>query len=230
MQRTLLSEYFLTRGRCDGPIPPVTRRFTIASLSLMAWLVGCGSANAPLSTTPPVAAIETPTATAEAGPSASAAAAVPCTPGASGSDALTGFGAGFAAWSSHHQVDPRRADFFLPALNDGVDRYTSVMCTTAGRVIAYHLNFTPSISVAAAKHAFRAELPADAVLVYDIVQSGCEHIQYRSASLARGLAEGDPGGVADAAIILPDDPREEAAVGTLFIDARVRLNETPVTC
>jgi len=206
------------------------RRFSVASLWLMASLVGCGSWDAPLSTTPPPAAIDTPTTTAQASPSPSAAAAVPCTPGASASDALTGFGASFAAWSSHHQVDPNRADFFLPALNDGVDRYTSVMCTTAGRVITYHLNFTPSISVAAAKHAFRAELPADAILVYDTVQSGCEHIQYRSASLARGLAEGDPEGVADAAIILPDDPRQEAAVGTVFIDARVRLNETPVTC
>jgi hypothetical protein len=47
---------------------------------------------------------------------------------------------------------------------------------------------------------------------------------------ARGLAEGDPVGVADAAIMLPDDPRQQPAVRTVFIDARVCLNETPAAC
>jgi hypothetical protein len=207
---------------------------TLLGVVAFVGAVACGGqtspGDAPLSTTTSPAPVDTPTTPAEFSPSPWVATTVLCTPGTSASDALTGFGATFAAWSSHHQLDPNHADFFLPALNDGEDRYTSVLCTPAGRVIAYHLNFQPLITVVAAKQAFRSELPVDAVLVYDTVQSGCEHLQYRSASLARDLAGDDPGGVADAAIILPDDPRQQAAVGTVFIDARVGLNATPAAC
>ena len=206
----------------------MNRRF--APLLCLVWMVGCGDEQAPSSTPTPQAVVETPTPISQALPSPSAGATVPCTPRAGASDALTGYGATSAAWSSHHRADPNHADFFLPALNDGEDRYTSVMCTPAGRVIAYHLNFQPLITVAAARQAFRSELPPDAVLVYDTVDAGCEHIQYRSVSLAHGFADSDPAGVADAAIILPDDPRQPSAVGTVFIDARVGLHETPAGC
>ena len=191
-------------------------------------LLGCGGEPAP-------AAVPTTIPTAPAPPpSASTAsptpATTPCVAGGGATDTLTGFGASSAAWNAHHQADPQRPDFFLPALNDGLDRYTFVLCTRDARVAAYHLNFTPLITLAEARRAFRTELPPDAVLVYDTVGSGCEHIQYRSPALARALGDGDPDGVADATIILPANPQAQAAVGTIFIDASVRLNVMPAGC
>jgi hypothetical protein len=154
----------------------------------------------------------------------------PCLAQVTSEDPLTAFGATFAAWSAHHEVDPNRPDFFLPFLNDGVDRYTRVRCTGTGRVVGYYLNFAPPVTLEAGKRAFRAELPADAVLVYDTVDNGCAHIQYRSAALARALGAADPDGVADAAIILPYDPAQQSAVSTIFIDSQVPLTEKPTTC
>jgi hypothetical protein len=145
-------------------------------------------------------------------------------------DPLTGFGATLTAWNAHHQVDPTHPDFFVPFLNDGVDRYTQVRCTAAGRIIGSPLNFAPPITLAAGKRALRAELPADAILVYDTVQDGCAHIQYRSAALARALGQADPDGVADAAIILPSNPDQQPAVSTVFIDVKVALNTLPTVC
>ncbi|HEY2705570.1 MAG TPA: hypothetical protein VGL20_17955 [Candidatus Dormibacteraeota bacterium] len=126
-------------------------------------------------------------------------------------------------------MDPLRADFYLPYLNDGLDRYSHVLCTPAGRVISYRVNHIPPIGVSQTRAAFRSELPGDAVLVHDTVQFGCEHIQYRSAALARALAGDDPDGVVDGAIILPSDPVQGGVV-TLFIDATAPLNQLPAAC
>jgi hypothetical protein len=190
-------------------------------------LVACGGE--PVSD----AVVPTPSNSSATAPSPTATPTPTTTPcGAAGgtADPLTGFGASFAAWTAHHQADPQRPDFFLPALNDGLDRYTFVLCTQNGRVVAYHLNFTPLITLSEAKRAYRSELPWDAVLVYDTVNSGCEHIQYRSPALARAFGADDPDGVADAAIILPANPEAQAAVETIFIDTKVRLNVIPAAC
>jgi hypothetical protein len=190
----------------------------------------CG-ADAPQSAdTSPSTAVTASAPTASAIPTPSPATNVPCTAQDTSTDTLTAFGATFASWSTHHQADPGRPDFFLPYLNDGLDRYTRVVCTQGGRVVGYHLNFTPLISLSEGKRAFRGELPPDAILVYDTVASGCEHIQYRSAALAHAFRDADPDGAADAAIILSANPDQQAAVGTIFIDASVRLNVTPTGC
>jgi hypothetical protein len=196
---------------------------------VLVTVAGCGSAvpEGDANTHLPPA---TGAATTSGPASTSSPPGAPCLAQVTSDDPLTAFGATFAAWSAHHEVDPNRPDFFLPFLNDGVDRYTRVRCTGAGRVIGYYLNFAPPVTLEAGKRAFRAELPADAVLVYDTVDYGCAHIQYRSAALAGALGAADPDGVADAAIILPYDPAQQSAVSTVFIDAQVALTKKPTTC
>jgi hypothetical protein len=198
-------------------------------LGVLVTVAGCGSgvpqgdANTHLSPATGTATTSGPASTSPPGDTT-------CLAQVTSDDPLTGFGSTFAAWSAHHEVDPDRPDFFLPFLNDGVDRYTRVRCTAAGRVIGYYLNFAPPVTLEAGKRAFRAELPVDAVLVYDTVDDGCAHIQYRSAALARALGVADPDGVADAAIILPSNPAQQSAVSTVFIDARVALKKKPTMC
>lgn len=199
-------------------------------LPFVVTLTACGGDAPRSATSTPSTLVAAPTPTASAAPTPAPITNLPCTAQGTSTDALTGFGATFASWSTHHQADPGRPDFFLPYLNDGLDRYTRVVCTQRGRVVGYHLNFTPLIPLSEAKRAFHGELPPDAILVYDTVASGCEHIQYRSAALAHAFGDADPDGTADAAIILPAKPDQQAAVGTIFIDASVRLNATPTGC
>ena len=199
-------------------------------LLFVATLTGCGADATQSADRAPSIAVTAPAPTASTIPTPPRATNVPCTTQGTSTDTLTAFGATFGSWSTHHQVDPGRGDFFLPYLNDGLDRYTRVVCTHGGRVVGYHLNFTPLISLSEAKRAYRRELPPDAILIYDTVASGCEHIQYRSAALARAFGDADPDGAADAAIILPANPEQQAAVGTIFIDASVRVNATPTGC
>jgi hypothetical protein len=193
-------------------------------------VAGCGSDLSQTAAAPHSSVVTGAATTPAPSPTSSSAVTGPCTAQGTSEDPLTGLGATFAAWTAHHQVDPNRADFFLPFLNDGLDRYTQVLCTASGRIVAYHLNFIPPITLAAGRRALRGELPADAIVVYDTVRDGCQHIQYRSAALTRALGQADPDGVADATIILPSNPDQQLAVSTVFIDAKLALNVTPSRC
>ena len=121
-----------------------------------------------------------------AAPSASA-------PATTAGPVLTGFGATLARWKAAHTLDasvPAR-NAYLPRLagSDGEDTW-QVVTVAAGRVISYTLNVMSS-SLRSAEARARQELPADARLLWRHTFGGtCAQEQFKSATLAAALGDG----------------------------------------
>ncbi|MFN2568740.1 MAG: hypothetical protein ABR564_03960 [Candidatus Dormibacteria bacterium] len=145
-------------------------------------------------------------------------------------DALQAFGATIGAWRAHHEADPARIDAYLPPLNDMLDRYGSVACSPAGRVVRYRINFVPQVSLDEARAALAGELSPDAALVYERPGPTCEWRQYRSSTLTTLLGSADPDGVVNVDIGEELQHRGPPTVYAIFLDARTRLGTVPAGC
>jgi hypothetical protein len=160
-------------------VKPLTAASTLAAVLVLA---GCAGAN--------------PAAERSASPPSSpAASSSPATVAATTSGpALTGFGATLAQWKAAHTLDvsvPAR-NAYLPRVigdPDGSDTWQVVM-VAGGRVNSYTLNLTPT-SLRAAEARARQELPTDARVLWRRTSgSTCAQEQFRSATLAAALGDG----------------------------------------
>ena len=158
----------------------------------------------PLTTVSTVAAVLVLAGCAGADPAAEPSVSPPSSPAASSSPAavaattsgpvLTGFGATLAQWKAAHTLDvsvPAR-NAYLPRVvgdADGSDTWQVVM-VAGGRVNSYTLNLAP-ISLRAAEARARQELPPDARVLWRHTFGGtCAQEQFRSATLAAALGDG----------------------------------------
>ncbi len=157
---------------------PLTAASALAAVLVLA---GCAGAN--------------PSAEPSASPPSSSAAPSPAAVAATTSGpALTGFGATLAQWKAAHTLDtsvPAR-NAYLPRVvgdADGSDTWQVVM-VVGGRVNSYTLNLT-STSLRVAEARARQELPPDArVLWKHTFGDTCAQEQFRSATLATVLGDG----------------------------------------
>lgn len=147
--------------------------------------------------------------------------------GGAGSDGLTAYGATLSAWNAHHEPDPDgRYGSYGPVQNDGLDRYTNVLCTATGRIDAYAINVVTGLTLVDARAALRRELPADAQQVYDTtIATTCEVIGYRSSTLARVFGPDNPRGLVVGVIL---DPASTRVISLSLTPARVMT--PPATC
>jgi hypothetical protein len=160
-------------------VKPLTAASVLAAVLMLA---GCKGAN--------------PAAEPSASPpSSSAASHSPAAVAATTSEpALTGFGATLALWKATHKLDlsvPAR-NAYLPRVvgdADGSDTWQVVM-VAGGRVNSYTLNLAPT-SLRAAEARARQELPPDARVLWRHTFGGtCAQEQFRSATLAAVLGDG----------------------------------------
>lgn len=154
----------------------------IGTLVAVLVLAGCAGAN------PPAGPSASPLSSSAAPSSAAAVATTTSGP------ALTGFGATLAQWKAAHTLDgsvPTR-NAYLPRLvgdADGTDTWQVVM-VAGGRVDSYTLNLAPT-SLRAAEARARQELPPDArVLWRHTFGDTCAQEQFRSATLAAAVGDG----------------------------------------
>ena len=153
-----------------------------STLAAALLLAGCARAN-------PVAEPSvSPPASLAVSSSPAAAAATKSRP------ALTGFGATLAQWKAAHTLDmsvPAR-NAYLPRVvgdADGSDTWQIVMAV-GGRVNSYTLNLAPN-SLRAAETRARQELPPDTRVLWRHTFGGtCAQEQFRSATLAAVLGDG----------------------------------------
>jgi hypothetical protein len=171
---------------CCEPASLATRlafvnTLTAASALAVLILAGCAGAN---SAAQPSASPPSSPATS---PSPAAVAATTSGP------TLTGFGATLAQWKTAHTLDlsVSARNAYLPRVagSDGEDTW-QVVTVAGGRVISYTLNVLPS-SLRSAEARARQELPADAqVLWRHTFGDTCAQEQFRSATLAAALGDG----------------------------------------
>ena len=154
----------------------------ISTLAAVLVLAGCAGANpaGEQSAFPP---------SSQVGSSSPAAAAA-----TTSAPTLTGFGATLAQWKAAHTLDmsvPAR-DAYLPRVvgdADGSDTWQAVM-VAGGRINSYILNLAPT-SLMAAEARARQELPPDARMLWRHTFGGtCAQEQFRSATLAAALGDG----------------------------------------
>ncbi len=160
-------------------VKPLTAASTLAAVLVLA---GCARVNSAAG--PSVS----PSSSPAISPSPAAVAATASGP------ALTGFGATLTQWKAAHTLDmsvPAR-NAYLPRVvgdADGSDTWQVVMAP-GGRVNSYTLNLAPT-SLRAAEARARQELPPDArVLWRRTFGHTCAQEQFRSATLAAALGDG----------------------------------------
>lgn len=158
---------------------PLTAVSILAPVLVLAGCARATPAAEPTATPPPSSAT-----------SSSPAAVAATTSG----PALTGFGATLAEWNAAHTLDvsvPAR-NAYLPRVTgdtDGSDTWQVVMAA-GGRVTSYTLNLAPT-SLRAAEARARQELPPDTrVLWKHTFGDTCAQEQFRSATLAAALGDG----------------------------------------
>ena len=160
-------------------VKPIAVASTLATVLVLAGCAGANPAAEPSASTSSSPAVS---------PSSAAAAAT--TSGL----ALTGFGATLAQWNAAHKLDvsvPAR-NAYLPHVagdTDGSDTWQVVM-VSGDRVNSYTLNLAPT-SLRAAEARARQELPPDARVLWRHTFGGtCAQEQFRSATLAAALGDG----------------------------------------
>ena len=175
-------------GRIVGCCKPASLAARLASvktltaasaLGAVLVLAGCAGANS---------AVE-PSASPPSSPATSPAAVAATTSG----PALTGFGATLTQWQAAHTLDlsvPARNAYLPRVPGSGGEDTWQVVTVAGGRVISYTLNVVPS-SLKSAEARARQELPADAqVLWRHTYGDTCAQEQFRSATLAAALGDG----------------------------------------
>lgn len=178
----------------------LTAAAAIAAALLLAGCSSGGSPGDPTTAPPPTGSSSKPSATGEA---TTPATSVPPTAAASSAapkpTAITGYGATVADWERTHTqvkgVNPGTAYNPSPGLNkdSGANWVYSGVLAQGGRQTYYSLEFATDTPRPTAEAQVRAELPLDAVVVWERDTDGCHQIQYSSATLAAAL--GNPGGV-----------------------------------
>jgi hypothetical protein len=160
----------------------------------------------------------TPSARATVKTSATAAVRIKATPSTKAStSALRGFGATLAQWKAAHTLDlsvPAR-DAYLPRVADsGGEDVWQVVSADGGRVTSYTLNVVPS-SLRSAEERARQELPADTrVLWRHTFGATCAQEQFRSATLAAALGDGQVNVEFDNAVSITVTPITEELFST----------------
>jgi hypothetical protein len=170
------------------PAPPAARLLSVkpltafSTLAAVLMLAGCAGAS-------PAAEPNASPPTSPAAPSSPAAVVA-----TTSRPALTGFGATLTRWKAAHTLDmsvPAR-NAYLPRVAgdaDGSDTWQVVMAP-GGRVNSYTLNLAPT-SLRTAEARARQELPPDARVLWRHTFSGtCAQEQFRSATLAAALGDG----------------------------------------
>ena len=159
---------------------------------------------------------------------------------------LTSFGATTVTWNATHSVDPHApkdvvSNGYLPRLSDGRDRFENVgFDSTVDRVFSMTLQFPiGSVDRAEAKRQVLAELPADAVQIFDVpepTEGDCQLVQYQSAALGAVMAHADfpdPDGVVDVGVFR-DTPtgkvNDPANVTTAIVVAHGTLHLQAIEC
>ncbi len=106
-----------------------------------------------------------------------------------GSATVTGFGATDADWNAHHTADSRGCPgclYNLSAVTPGNDEYFGV-AHDGGRVTGYTLELPVGTSISAAKQRVKAELPADAIVLWTTKRDTCEQMVLQSPALGAAL-------------------------------------------
>jgi hypothetical protein len=170
------------------PTPRAARLLSVKALTafiaLAAVLMLAGCARASPAAEPTASS---PTSLAAASSPAAVAAAT-------ARPALTGFGATLAQWNAVHNLDmsvPARNAYVPRVAGDagGSDTWQVVMAP-GGRVNSYTLNLAPA-SLGSAEARARQELPPDTrVLWRHTFGATCTQEQFRSATLAAALGDG----------------------------------------
>jgi hypothetical protein len=151
-----------------------------SALAAVLVLAGCAGANS--------------AAEPSASPPSSSAVSSSSTAAATSGLALTGFGATLAQWNAAHKLDvsvPAR-NAYLPHVADNTDGSDTwqVVTVSGNRVNSYTLNLTPT-SLRTAQARARQELPSDARVFWRHTFGGaCAQEQFRSATLAAALGDG----------------------------------------
>jgi hypothetical protein len=114
----------------------------------------------------------------------------PATTLAPPADGLHAFGATSETWYARH------APVHVPKLNEGccfepllADGRPSITETfwLGTRIVSYSIRFDEPVPLAAALRTVRAQAPAGAKLVYDVLKSPCRVVQYAHPALEEGL-------------------------------------------
>ena len=184
---------------------PLTAASTLAAVLVLAGCAGVNPAAKP-SVSPP--------SSPAASPSPAVAAATTSGP------ALTGFGATLVHWKAAHTLDlsvPAR-NAYLPRVisdADGSDTWQVVM-VAGGRVDSYTVNLAPT-SLGAAVARAHQELPPDArVLWRRTFGETCAQEQFRSATLAAALGDGQVNVEFDNAVSSTVTPVTEELFSTYY--------------
>jgi len=104
---------------------------------------------------------------------------------------LTGFGATLTEWKAAHKLDTSvpAGNAYLPQV-DGYEDTWQLVTVAGGRISSYTLNVVPSSLISAEARA-RREMPTDArVLWTRTVPGTCAQEQFKSATLAAALGDG----------------------------------------
>ncbi len=164
---------------------PVQAVFGIAAI--IGAVSGCSGNASKSATTPSSSATALPTP--KTTPTARAV-ATPTTTATMSGQRLTGFGATLAQWKAAHTLDVsvRARNAYLPHL-DGEDTW-QVVAAPGGRVSSYTLNVAPS-TLRSAEARARQEMPSDTRVMWTRTVAGtCAQEQFKSATLAVALGDG----------------------------------------
>ena len=152
---------------------------------------------------------------------------VNCLEGQPAHPGLARFGALIGTWqSAHHQNPKATADYTTEAFLGHIN----IRCSTDNHVIVEQLHLASPRSADEAVQVALAELPDDAVQVYDHTHPACRTLQFQSQQLAQQLDGNDSDGrvgvelESESAAYTPDQ------ITLVLIDLLDNLNEDTQGC